>query len=83
MVFSGGIPWNPSLCTNGSAGYLMQLSVNGYTYSKCMIAYFLVLQVRWIQYPCILLSRKFDFYKPIIGSCELFNCIMLLAMFPV
>ena len=28
MVFSGGVPWNPPLCTNGSAGYLMQLSVN-------------------------------------------------------
>ena len=27
MVFSGGVPWNPPLCTNGSAGYLMQLSV--------------------------------------------------------
>ena len=25
----GGVPWNPPLCTNGSAGYLMQLSVNG------------------------------------------------------
>ena len=24
----GGVPWNPPLCTNGSAGYLMQLSVN-------------------------------------------------------
>ena len=23
----GGVPWNPPLCTNGSAGYLMQLSV--------------------------------------------------------
>ena len=29
MVFSGGVPWNPLLCTNGSAGYFMQLSVNG------------------------------------------------------
>ena len=28
MVFSGEVPWNPPLCTNGSAGYLMQLSVN-------------------------------------------------------
>ena len=29
MVFSGGgVPWNPPLCTKGSAGYLMQLSVN-------------------------------------------------------
>ena len=27
MVFSGGVPWNTPLCTNGSAGYLMQLSV--------------------------------------------------------
>ena len=27
--FLWGIPWNPPLCTNGSAGYLMQLSVNG------------------------------------------------------
>ena len=27
VVFSGGVPWNPPLCTNGSAGYLMQLSV--------------------------------------------------------
>ena len=26
--FSLGGPWNPPLCTNGSAGYLMQLSVN-------------------------------------------------------
>ena len=26
--FLGGVPWNPPLCTNGSAGYLMQLSVN-------------------------------------------------------
>ena len=26
--FSLGVPWNPPLCTNGSAGYLMQLSVN-------------------------------------------------------
>ena len=25
---SWGVPWNPPLCTNGSAGYLMQLSVN-------------------------------------------------------
>ena len=25
--FLGGVPWNPPLCTNGSAGYLMQLSV--------------------------------------------------------
>ena len=23
----GGVPWNPPLCTNGSAGYLLQLSV--------------------------------------------------------
>ena len=30
MVFSGGVPWNPPLCTNGSAGYLMQLSVKTY-----------------------------------------------------
>ena len=22
--FLGGVPWNPPLCTNGSAGYLMQ-----------------------------------------------------------
>ena len=27
MVFSGGVHGTP-LCTNGSAGYLMQLSVN-------------------------------------------------------
>ena len=27
--FLWGVPWNPLLCTNGSAGYLMQLSVNG------------------------------------------------------
>ena len=27
--FLWGGPWNPPLCTNGSAGYLMQLSVNG------------------------------------------------------
>ena len=26
--FLWGVPWNPPLCTNGSAGYLMQLSVN-------------------------------------------------------
>ena len=26
--FLWGVPWNPLLCTNGSAGYLMQLSVN-------------------------------------------------------
>ena len=26
--FLGGVPWNPPLCTNGSAGYLIQLSVN-------------------------------------------------------
>ena len=26
--FSLGVPWNPPLCTNGSAGYIMQLSVN-------------------------------------------------------
>ena len=25
--FLWGGPWNPPLCTNGSAGYLMQLSV--------------------------------------------------------
>ena len=25
--FPWGVPWNPPLCTNGSAGYLMQLSV--------------------------------------------------------
>ena len=25
--FSRGVPWNPPLCTNGSVGYLMQLSV--------------------------------------------------------
>ena len=25
--FLWGVPWNPPLCTNGSAGYLMQLSV--------------------------------------------------------
>ena len=23
MVSLGGVPWNPPLCTNGSAGYLM------------------------------------------------------------
>ena len=28
VVFLRGVPWNPPLCTNGSAGYLMQLSVN-------------------------------------------------------
>ena len=28
MVFSGGFHGTPPLCTNGSAGYLMQLSVN-------------------------------------------------------
>ena len=28
----GGVPWNPPLCTNGSAGYLMQLSVKGILY---------------------------------------------------
>ena len=27
MVFSGGFHGTPLLCTNGSAGYLMQLSV--------------------------------------------------------
>ena len=27
--FLKGVPWNPSLCTNGRAGYLiMQVSVN-------------------------------------------------------
>ena len=26
--FLWGVPWNPPLCTNGSAGYLMQLSDN-------------------------------------------------------
>ena len=26
--FLWGVPWNPPLCTNGSVGYLMQLSVN-------------------------------------------------------
>ena len=31
--FLGGIPWTPPpLCTNGSAGYLMQLSVNKHYY---------------------------------------------------
>ena len=25
--FLWGVPWNPLLCTNGNAGYLMQLSV--------------------------------------------------------
>ena len=29
MVFSGGGSMEPPLCTNGSAGYLMQLSVKG------------------------------------------------------
>ena len=29
--FLGGVPWNPPLCTNGSAGYLMQLSVKDST----------------------------------------------------
>ena len=32
----GGVPWNPPLCTNGSAGYLMQLSVNGVTHSTTL-----------------------------------------------
>ena len=35
MVFSGGVPWNPPLCTNGSAGYLMQLSVKGLLRRNC------------------------------------------------
>ena len=26
--FLWGVPWNPPLCTNGSAGYLMQLKVD-------------------------------------------------------
>ena len=26
--FLRGVPWNSPLCTNGSAGYLMQLSVH-------------------------------------------------------
>ena len=32
VVFSGGggVPWNLPLCTNRSAGYLMQLSVKAY-----------------------------------------------------
>ena len=34
MVFSGGVPWNPPLCTNGSEGYLMQLSVN-HKFAQC------------------------------------------------
>ena len=38
--FLWGVPWNPPLCTNGSAGYLMQLSVKaitrGYVQSYCV-----------------------------------------------
>ena len=37
MVFSGGVPWNPPLCTNGSAGYLMQLSVNDMRVKKSRV----------------------------------------------
>ena len=33
----GGVPWNPPLCTNGSAGYLMQLSVNIRQYTHTVI----------------------------------------------
>ena len=39
MVFSGGVPWNLPLCTNGSAGYLMQLSVNIYHVSIAIVPY--------------------------------------------
>ena len=39
--FLWGVPWNPPLCTNGSAGYLMQLSVNVELFSadksKCFL----------------------------------------------
>ena len=34
--FLWGGPWNPPLCTNGSAGYLMQLSVNKVTRSTAL-----------------------------------------------
>ena len=30
--FLWGVPWNPPLCTNGSAGYLMQWSVNAFSF---------------------------------------------------
>ena len=39
--FLWGVPWNPLLCTNGSAGYLMQLSVNLKRYAA--------LQVLWLE----------------------------------
>ena len=32
--FLWGVPWNPPLCTNGSAGYLMQLSVKSHILLK-------------------------------------------------
>ena len=32
--FLWGVPWNPPLWTNGSAGYLMQLSVNVFNLTR-------------------------------------------------
>ena len=45
MVFSGGGSMEPPLCTNGSAGYLMQLSVNLFGDNQyhlfCLFVFFL------------------------------------------
>ena len=42
--FLWGVPWNPPLCTNGSAGYLMQLSVNSSQPFHRLVDYFKQLQ---------------------------------------
>ena len=47
----GGVPWNPPLCTNGSAGYLMQLSVKrvvmllDFIFYQCIILRLLAFQI--------------------------------------
>ena len=61
--FLWGVPWNPPLCTNGSAGYLMQLS------AKDMQASFetvVIIQVN--RFLCLLEVTFFENSKHIFSS---------------
>ena len=71
--FSLGVPWNPPLCTNGSAGYLMQLSVNT---EHAKMAYYLTLSATY----ALTAPFKCQF---LLGSSDLILFVLIYLHFEV
>ena len=79
----GGVPWNPPLCTNGSAGYLMQLSVKMFLTFSSITSLVMEVIIAISSLPYILLGRYSFRHLPFIPFAYSKRLNLFLCSLPI